>query len=451
MIESKLVKRTHELMINNKKRTIAIDATVGNGYDTLFLANYYQKVIGIDIQELAVKRSKEKTKDLSNVEIYLDDFNNIDKYKYANLIVFNLGFLPGSNRKIKTQDYTSNEAILKAYKILDGTLIVACYIQHEGGYEEYLRLIDTLNINNICYKLEDDFDNKEKLIIINKEMNKMGVKNEFYTLYNGVKVPKLGLGTWQTKSGEDAYNSVKWALEAGYRHIDTAYTYGNEASVGSAIKDSKIDRSEIFVTTKCPAEIKTYEGAKKHFYESLANLDTEYIDLYLIHAPWPWSAVGTDCSLGNIEVWKAMIEIYNEGKVRAIGVSNFHVKDIKAIEEATGFKPMVNQIRFFIGNTQEEITNYCQQNNILIQAYSPLATGEIINNPHLIEMANKYNTTIAKLSIRYCIERGANPLPKSIHENRIYENTDVNFTIDEEDMNYLNSLVHICSTRPFRS
>ena len=149
MIESKLVKRTHELMINNTKFDIAIDATIGNGYDTLFLANHYNKVIGIDIQELAIRRSKEKTKHLSNVEIHLDDFNNIDKYEYANLIVFNLGFLPGSNRKVKTQDYTSNEAILKAYNILDGTLIVACYIQHEGGYEEYLRLLDTLNSYNI--------------------------------------------------------------------------------------------------------------------------------------------------------------------------------------------------------------------------------------------------------------------------------------------------------------
>ena len=279
----------------------------------------------------------------------------------------------------------------------------------------------------------------------------MSIKNEFYTLYNGVKVPKVGLGTWQTKSGDDAYNSVKWALEAGYRHIDTAYAYGNEKSVGAAINDSNINRSEIFVTTKLPAEIKTYEGAKKHFYESLENLNTDYIDLYLIHAPWPWSNVGSDCTLGNIEVWKAMIEIYNEGKVKAIGVSNFHVKDIKAIEEATGFKPMVNQIRFFIGNTQEEITNYCQANDILIQAYSPLATGEILTKDILIDMANKYNTTIAKLSIRYCIERGCNPLPKSIHEARIYDNIDLDFTIEKEDMEKLNKLVHICSTRPFRS
>lgn len=168
MNESKIVKRTHEIILENNKFEVAVDATVGNGYDTLFLANYFQKVIGIDIQELAVKRSKEKTKDLTNVEIYLDDFNNIDKYQYANLIIFNLGFLPGSNRKIKTQDYTSNEAILKAYQILDGTLIVACYVQHEGGYEEFLKLINSLNENQIIFQLEDNFENKEKLIIIKK-------------------------------------------------------------------------------------------------------------------------------------------------------------------------------------------------------------------------------------------------------------------------------------------
>jgi methylase of polypeptide subunit release factors len=167
-MESDIVKRTHELMLENIKFDVAIDATVGNGYDTLFLSNHYKKVIGIDIQELAIKRSKEKTKDLSNVEIYLEDFNNISKYNYANLIVFNLGFLPGSNRKVKTQDYTSNQAILNAYKILDGKMLVACYIQHEGGYEEYEKLIKTLNDNNINYILEDDFSNKEKLIVINK-------------------------------------------------------------------------------------------------------------------------------------------------------------------------------------------------------------------------------------------------------------------------------------------
>lgn len=168
MIESKIVKRIHELTIENKKFDVAIDATVGNGYDTLFLANHFKKVIGIDIQPLAIKRSKEKTKHLENVSLFLDDFNNIKNYKYANLIVFNLGFLPGSNRKVKTQDYTSDKAIINAYQILDGTLLIAAYIQHDGGYQEFLNLCNSLENNNIKYTLEDDFDNKEKLIIIKK-------------------------------------------------------------------------------------------------------------------------------------------------------------------------------------------------------------------------------------------------------------------------------------------
>lgn len=168
MNESNIVKRTHELMLENSKFDVAVDATLGNGYDTLFLAQHYKKVIGIDIQPLAIKRSSEKTKDLLNVEIILEDFNNIDRFNYANLIVFNLGFLPGSNRKVKTQDYTSDKAILKAYGILDGKMLIACYIQHEGGYEEYASLIKTLEENNIKYVLEDNFSNKEKLLIINK-------------------------------------------------------------------------------------------------------------------------------------------------------------------------------------------------------------------------------------------------------------------------------------------
>ena len=168
MIESKIVKRIHDLILENTKFEVAIDATVGNGYDTLFLAQYFQKVIGIDIQPLAIKRTTQKIEGLTNVELYLDDFNNINRFNYANLIVFNLGFLPGSNRKVKTQDYTSNQAILKAYSILDGTLLIACYIQHEGGYNEYLTLCETLKENSIDFKLEDDFENKEKLIIITK-------------------------------------------------------------------------------------------------------------------------------------------------------------------------------------------------------------------------------------------------------------------------------------------
>ncbi len=277
------------------------------------------------------------------------------------------------------------------------------------------------------------------------------IKNEYIVLNNGVKIPKIGFGTWQVSNGEEAYSSCLNALRAGYRHIDTAYTYENEQSVARAIKDSGLAREEVFITTKLPADIKDYEGAKEHIYKSLENLSLDYIDLYLIHAPWPWSNVGADCSSGNIAVWRAMIELYNEGKLRAIGVSNFHVKDIKAIVDATGVVPSVNQIRFFIGNTQNEIYDYCRENGILIEAYSPLATGAIVEHGDLLSLAEKYSVSVARLCIRYCIEKGTLPLPKSVNEERIKENLLVDFEISREDMEYLDSLYHIGPTRPLRS
>lgn len=277
------------------------------------------------------------------------------------------------------------------------------------------------------------------------------MKTKTFQLYNGVQIPSIGLGTWQVKDGQEAYQSVLWALEAGYRHIDTAYTYGNEMSVAKAIHDSKIDRKQIFITTKLPASIKTYEGTLAHFHESLKNLETDYLDLYLIHAPWPWTNVGEDCTEGNIACWKAMIELYQAGKIRAIGVSNFHPKDIEALIMATGVKPMVNQIRYFIGNTQPQVTSYCQQNHILIEAYSPFATGEILENETLKQIANAYQTTIPKLCLQYCIQNHTLPLPKSVHKERIIDNLSFDFEISKEDMGKLNSLSGIGSIKPYRS
>ena len=277
------------------------------------------------------------------------------------------------------------------------------------------------------------------------------IKNDFIILNNGVKIPAIGFGTWQVADGEEGYNSCLWALKLGYRHIDTAFAYGNEPSVARALHDSGLAREEVFLTTKLPADIKDYDGAKAHFEASLKNLETDYLDLYLIHAPWPWSDVGSDCTEGNIAVWRAMIDLYKEGRVRAIGVSNFHTKDIKAIVDATGFVPAVNQIRYFIGNTQNEITEYCQANGILVEAYSPLATGALVEHNELVAMAEKYGVSIPQLCIRFCIENGTLPLPKSVNEARIKANLEVDFKIGSEDMAYLNSLYHIGPTRPFRS
>ena len=278
----------------------------------------------------------------------------------------------------------------------------------------------------------------------------MRVRDLNFKLNNGLLIPAIGFGTWQVKDGDEAYNSVKWALEAGYRHIDTAYVYENEESVGKAIKYSGIKREDIFVTTKLPSDVKDYKGALKSFEESLKALDLNYIDLYLIHAPWPWSNVGQNCDDGNIEAWQAMINLYKKGLIKAIGVSNFSIDNIKNITEATGFKPMVNQIRYFIGNTQKELTKYCQDNDILIEAYSPFATGELLANSKLEEIAKKYNTTIPKICLRFCIQNNTLPLPKSVHKERIYDNLDFDFEISESDMNYLNSLDKLASTRPLR-
>ena len=277
------------------------------------------------------------------------------------------------------------------------------------------------------------------------------IKNDCFILNNGVKIPAIGFGTWQVAEGEEGYTSCLSALKSGYRHIDTAFAYGNEPSVARAICDSGLSREEVFLTTKLPADIKDYNGAREHFEISLKNLETDYIDLYLIHAPWPWSDVGGEYAEGNIAAWRAMIDLYNEGKIRAIGVSNFHVKDIKAIVDATGFTPAVNQIRYFIGNTQNEITEYCQANGILVEAYSPLATGALVEHDELVSMAEKYGVSIPQLCIRFCIENGTLPLPKSVHEGRIKANIDVDFAISGEDMEHLNSLYHIGPTRPCRS
>jgi len=268
----------------------------------------------------------------------------------------------------------------------------------------------------------------------------MNTLNEFYVLSNGVKIPKIGFGTWQIQEGQDAYQSVDLALKNGYRHIDTAAGYRNEASVAKAIKDSGIPREEIFVTSKLESHIKTYEGAKEAFEQTMEALGFDYIDLYLIHAPWPWNEIGKDCKEGNVLAYKAMEEAYKMGRIKAIGVSNFNPKDIDYLVEHTQIKPHVNQIGFFIGHNQTETHAYCVAQGILVEAYSPLAIGYALSNEHIINMAKKYDKSAAQICIRYCIEKGTLPLPKSTHESRIIENTQVDFKMDEKDIAFLDTL-----------
>jgi diketogulonate reductase-like aldo/keto reductase len=268
----------------------------------------------------------------------------------------------------------------------------------------------------------------------------MAILTDTYTLNTGAKIPKIGFGTWQISNGDDAYNSVKMALDNGYRHIDTARVYGNEESVGKAIKDSGIAREEIFLTTKLPAQVKDASKVAETFETSISTLGADYVDLYLIHAPWPWEERGADYTKENVEVWQEMEKIYESGRAKAVGVSNFNVHDLTAILDNGKVVPAANQIRWFIGFTQDDITDLSKDKGILVEAYSPLATGRILEHKELKQMADKYEKTVAQLSIRYCLQRDTLPLPKSTHEEYITQNTDVDFEISESDMNALDSL-----------
>lgn len=266
------------------------------------------------------------------------------------------------------------------------------------------------------------------------------ILQDTFILKNGVKIPKLGLGTWQIPDGDEAYHSVLWALEDGYRHIDTAMAYGNEASVGRAIKDSGIKREEIFVTTKLPAEHKGYEITHECFEKSRISLGLDYIDLYLIHAPWPWDQIGKDCTEGNIASWRAFEEIYDSGKAKAIGISNFEPKHMDPILVGCNHIPMVNQVRFHIGDRQEEVVDYCNDKGILITAYSPLATGRILEDKRIVDMATRYQVSTAQLCIRYCLQKDMVVIPKSTKRERIKSNGQVDFVITSEDMKALDQI-----------
>ncbi|MBN2299570.1 MAG: aldo/keto reductase [Acholeplasmataceae bacterium] len=268
----------------------------------------------------------------------------------------------------------------------------------------------------------------------------MKVLNQTYTLNNGVKMPKIGFGTWQIKPGDDTYQAVTLALKNGYRHIDTAEGYQNEKSVGEAIRDSGIKREEIFVTSKLESHIKDYEGALLAFEKTMEALAFDYIDLFIIHAPWPWSEMGKDCKEGNVLAYKAMEKLYKEGRIRAIGVSNFSPSDIENILNHCDVVPAVNQIGYFIGIDQSETISYCNEKGIFIEAYSPLGIGYLLDNPIINQVAQTYKVSPAQICIRYLIQKGTAPLPKSVHEHRIIQNTDVDFEIKDEDMALLETV-----------
>ncbi|MGM9904038.1 hypothetical protein A5844_000641 [Enterococcus sp. 10A9_DIV0425] len=266
------------------------------------------------------------------------------------------------------------------------------------------------------------------------------ILQENYTLNNGIIIPKVGFGTWMIDN-EAVVQAVKDALEIGYRHIDTAQAYGNENGVGKAIQTSGIKRSEIFVTSKVAAEHKTYESAARSIDESLAKLGLETIDLMIIHAPQPWEEFReANYDKENIEVWRALEDALKDGKVRAIGLSNFNQHDIENILEYATVKPAVNQILAHIANTPFELIEYCKKNEILVEAYSPIGHGELLKKHELKEMARKYEVSVPQLAIRYCIELGLLPLPKAENKNHIQSNSELDFELTLEDINQLKKI-----------
>ncbi|QZX49489.1 aldo/keto reductase [Mycoplasma sp. E35C] len=263
---------------------------------------------------------------------------------------------------------------------------------------------------------------------------------KYNLLANNYKMPSIGFGTYKLQEGDECINAVKQALLTGYRHIDGAKIYNNQKSVGEGIRQSKIDRSEIFLTSKVWNTDKGYQSTKDAFYNTIEELGVSYLDLYLIH--WP---IGADFKDNwqevNAETWRAMEELYLEGKIKSIGVSNFLEHHLEALKKTAKILPMVNQIEFHPGCLQPEIVDYCKKNNILIQAWSPFSQSKILEQKKLVELAEQYEVSVAQLILKWIIQKDIVPLPKSKTNERIKSNFDVfGFMIDQADVKTIDEL-----------
>lgn len=274
-------------------------------------------------------------------------------------------------------------------------------------------------------------DPKSLTIEVQHELQGGDLMDKSKKLANGIEMPRLGLGVWRVEES-DATDSVKWAIENGYRLIDTAAVYKNEKGVGEGIRQSGIKREDLFVTTKLWNADQGYDSAHQAFNESLERLGLDYVDLYLIH--WPVEGKFNDS-------WRAMEEIYASGRAKAIGVSNFHQHHIEELMTTAKFKPMVDQIELHPTLTQVELRDYLAGEGIAVEAWSPLGQGKILQNPTLVEIGKKHNKTSAQVIIRWHLQSDIIVIPKSVHEERIKENYDVfDFELTDEEIGQINAL-----------
>lgn len=270
----------------------------------------------------------------------------------------------------------------------------------------------------------------------------MSIFDETITLNNGVKIPRLALGVWEIDDDKVA-DAVKSAVDIGYRHVDTAQAYGNERGVGEAVRNASVPRDQIFVNSKVAAEHKTYDSAKDSIDETLNKMGLDYLDMMIIHNPQPWKEVNQSNDRhfeGDLEAWRAMEDAVKAGKLKTIGVSSFEKEDLDNLIKNSDTKPAVNQVQVHIGDTPLDIIKYSQDNDIAVEAFSPVAHGAALKNDKIVEVAKKYNVSVPQLCIRYDWQLNTIVLPKSANPDHMKSNADIDFVISDDDMKVLASI-----------